>query len=298
MRDMYDEILKFGSYIVDALRKYSRPVFVYIPPGGELRGGAWVVLDPTINPEMMEMYADLDSRGGVLEPSGTVEIKFRDRDLLKAMHRLDPLLLRLDDMNKASNSTTTATTSKTSEVSNSVRTKIKEREEKLLNVYSQAATSFADLHDTPGRMKAKGVINGVLKWEDARSFFYYRLRRRLAEEDLRSQILRTDESFTHSQTSELIEEWCFELFKTSELFNKFEVKHYKELPDQVALNLFDSGKMTLKKKIEKLEKDSAMRKLAATLQRPDALEVIQQLLKSDHIDDSVKDFIKAAVLRN
>lgn len=29
-------------------------------------------------------------RGGVLEPAGTVEIKFRRKDLVKAMHRLDP----------------------------------------------------------------------------------------------------------------------------------------------------------------------------------------------------------------
>ena len=48
-RDMFDEILKFGAMIVDALREYRHPVFVYIPPRGELRGGAWVVVDPTIN---------------------------------------------------------------------------------------------------------------------------------------------------------------------------------------------------------------------------------------------------------
>jgi len=47
--DMYDEVLKFGSYIVDSLRKYRQPVIVYIPPHAELRGGAWVVVDPTIN---------------------------------------------------------------------------------------------------------------------------------------------------------------------------------------------------------------------------------------------------------
>jgi len=29
-------------------------------------------------------------RGGVLEPAGTVEIKYRRKDLVKAMHRLDP----------------------------------------------------------------------------------------------------------------------------------------------------------------------------------------------------------------
>lgn len=41
-RDMYNEVLKYGSYIVDALAKYEQPVFVYIPPLCELRGGSWV----------------------------------------------------------------------------------------------------------------------------------------------------------------------------------------------------------------------------------------------------------------
>jgi acetyl-CoA carboxylase/biotin carboxylase 1 len=33
-RDMYGEILKFGAMIVDELRVYRHPVFVYIPPNG------------------------------------------------------------------------------------------------------------------------------------------------------------------------------------------------------------------------------------------------------------------------
>lgn len=50
--DRYGEVLKFGAMIVDALVDYKHPVFVYIPPNGELRGGAWVVIDPTINEEV------------------------------------------------------------------------------------------------------------------------------------------------------------------------------------------------------------------------------------------------------
>ena len=60
--DMYDQILKFGAHIVDGLRKYKQPVLIYIPPRGELRGGAWVVVDPSINRESMERYADRESR--------------------------------------------------------------------------------------------------------------------------------------------------------------------------------------------------------------------------------------------
>ncbi|MGH0188088.1 UNVERIFIED_CONTAM: hypothetical protein FKN15_028037 [Acipenser sinensis] len=94
-QNMYDQVLKFGAYIVDGLREYRQPVLVYIPPQAELRGGSWVVIDPTINPRHMEMYADRDSRGGVLEPEGTVEIKFRKKDLVKTMRRVDPVYSKL-----------------------------------------------------------------------------------------------------------------------------------------------------------------------------------------------------------
>lgn len=46
----------------------------------------------------MEMYADPDGRGGVLEPEGTVEIRFRQKDLVKAMSRCDPECKRLSSM--------------------------------------------------------------------------------------------------------------------------------------------------------------------------------------------------------
>jgi len=85
-------VVKFGAYIVDGLREYKQPIMVYIPPFAELRGGAWVVIDPTINEAFMEMYADPDSRGGVLEPEGVVEVKFKLKDLLKTMARIDPVI--------------------------------------------------------------------------------------------------------------------------------------------------------------------------------------------------------------
>lgn len=87
--------MKFGSYIVDGLREYTRPIMVYIPPNGDLRGGAWAVVDSTINPRYMEMFADPTGRGGILEAEGTVEIKFRARDILKTMHRCDNVLINL-----------------------------------------------------------------------------------------------------------------------------------------------------------------------------------------------------------
>lgn len=52
------------------------------------------------------------------------------------------------------------------------------------------AVQFADLHDTPGRMAAVGVIRQVVPWAQARSFFYWRLRRRLAEFHLRKEVFK------------------------------------------------------------------------------------------------------------
>jgi acetyl-CoA carboxylase carboxyltransferase component len=95
-RDMFDEVLKFGSMIVDALVAYQQPLFVYIPPFAELRGGAWVVVDSTINSDVMEFYAAEDARGGVLEAAGAASIKFRDQDIIATSHRIDQVLMDLD----------------------------------------------------------------------------------------------------------------------------------------------------------------------------------------------------------
>jgi acetyl-CoA carboxylase / biotin carboxylase 1 len=145
MKDMYEQVVKFGAYIVDGLRSYKQPIIVYIPPNGELRGGAWAVVDPSINPRHMEMYADPEARGGVLEPEGVVEIRFRNKDLLKVMRRLDPTLLQLKEQLALSNDP-------------SLAAKVAEREAFLLPMYHQVAVHFADLHDLPERMHEKGVI--------------------------------------------------------------------------------------------------------------------------------------------
>jgi biotin carboxylase/acetyl-CoA carboxylase carboxyltransferase component len=149
-RDMFNEILKFGSYIVDALRKYTQPVFVYLPPKSELRGGAWVVVYSHINKDWIEMYADPTARGGVLEPSGTTEIKFRSKALMELMVRNLP-----DTEDRA--------------------TKFQSMKPTLV----QIANTYADMHDTPQRMLRKGAIKGIVEWKDCRKFFHKRLCERL-----------------------------------------------------------------------------------------------------------------------
>ena len=44
----------------------------------------------------MERYVDSNARGGILEPPGICDVKFRKPDLLKTMHRLDSKLTELD----------------------------------------------------------------------------------------------------------------------------------------------------------------------------------------------------------
>jgi acetyl-CoA carboxylase / biotin carboxylase 1 len=48
----------------------------------------------------------------------------------------------------------------------------------------QVAHEFADLHDRAGRMKAKGVVRDVLEWGSSREYFYWRVKRRLAENEV------------------------------------------------------------------------------------------------------------------
>ena len=142
-----------------------------------------MVVDPTINPEFMEMYADEEARGGVLEPEGIVNIKFRRDKQLQTMERLDPEYAEL----KRSLYDKTLTPDQQSDI----KVKITEREQLLLPVYSQISLQFADLHDRAGRMEAKGVIRHALQWKEARRFFYWRLRRRLNEESILKKMATT-----------------------------------------------------------------------------------------------------------
>ncbi|CAK0731625.1 hypothetical protein CVIRNUC_000020 [Coccomyxa viridis] len=189
-RDLFEGVLQAGSLIVEALRTYRQPVTVYLPPGAELRGGAWVVVDGQINADQVEMYADPIARGGVLEPEGIVEIKFRVPDLLKAMHRLDPVIRGLKD-----------------EAEPDWEAQIKARETALLPVYRQMAVAFAEMHDTPVRMVAKGVLHGIVPWSEARPFLAARLRRRLAEEEIVKHVTTTDADIGRAQALSLLRSW-------------------------------------------------------------------------------------------
>ncbi|XP_065216768.1 acetyl-CoA carboxylase isoform X5 [Planococcus citri] len=202
MKDMYEQIMKFGAYIVDELRQYKMPILTYIPPNGELRGGAWAVVDTTINPSYIEMYADPDSRGGVLEPEGIVEIKFKEKDIKKTIHRIDPVILKLKS--ELSNSDAS------SEDKSRLESMINEREQALKPMFHQVAVHFADLHDTPQRMLEKGVIAGIVSWPEARRVFYWRLKRLILQNQVKQQILHVQPNLTEGQALSMLRRWFAE----------------------------------------------------------------------------------------
>ncbi|KAG9563097.1 acetyl-CoA carboxylase acc1, partial [Aureobasidium melanogenum] len=254
------EVLKYGSYIVDALVKYEQPIFVYIPPFGELRGGSWVVVDPTINPQYMEMYADEEARGGVLEPEGIVGIKFRKEKQLETMARLDPTYGEL----KAKS----ADKSLSAEEALEVKAKMTEREKLLLPVYMQISLQYADLHDRAGRMKAKDTIRMPLQWQNARRFFYWRLRRRLDEEYVLKAMAQSSSKELVSRTKNLqtLEAWSgVPQFSTE---------------DQKVAQWYEENRQEIYSKIENLKQESIAYDVAAMLRanKEGGLKGIAQML--------------------
>lgn len=204
-RDLFEGILQAGSNIVENLRTYEQPVFVYIPMMGELRGGAWVVVDGKINPDHIEMYAEQTAKGNVLEPEGLIEIKFRTKELLECMGRLDQQLISLKA--KLQEAKTAGTHASIDEL----QQKIKSRERQLLPVYTQIATKFAELHDTSFRMAAKGVVKKVVDWTKSRSFFYKRLRRRVLEDTLVKTVRNAaGEQLSYKSALDLVKKWFLE----------------------------------------------------------------------------------------
>lgn len=293
-RDMFNEVLKYGSYIVDALVKYEQPIFVYIPPFGELRGGSWVVVDPTINPEQMEMYADEESRGGVLEPEGIVNIKFRREKQLETMARLDPTYGELRRAAQDKN----ISKEKLSEV----KDKMAAREEQLLPVYMQVALQFADLHDRAGRMQAKNTIRQSLTLKNARRFFYWRVRRRISEESILKRMLDVAPSpiqgepsgaiakdSTPAPSKESPRDTHLRTLQSWTPFSEEEVKNN----DQGVTTWYEDNKEIIQEKIESLKSQSLASHISDLLfsNRDSSLQGIQQALGMLPVEE------KAAVLK-
>ncbi|GCB65673.1 hypothetical protein scyTo_0007767 [Scyliorhinus torazame] len=257
MKDMYDQVLKFGANIVDSLREFQLPVLVYIPPHAELRGGSWAVIDPTINPLYIELYADQESRAGVLEPEGTVEIKFRRKDLVKTMRRIDTVCSGLADQ--------LGFPELSEKARKELEAKLKAREEFLFPIYHQVAAQFAALHDTPGRMQEKGVITDILEWKTVRGFFYWRLRRLLLEEMVKQEIIKANQELSDGHIQSMLRRWFVETEGTVKAYlwdNNQKVVEWleKHLHDE------DDTRSVIRENIKYLKRDYAVKHIRSLVQ--------------------------------
>ena len=218
----------------------------------------------------MEMYADEDSRGGVLEPEGIVNIKYRRDKQLDTMARLDPtygdLRRQLADKNI------------TQEQQSDIKVKMNEREELLGPVYTQISLQFADLHDRAGRMKAKGTIRQALRWENARRFFYWRVRRRLTEEHILKMMNLNSTRAPNSRDRNLglLQAWS----KVTDF----------EHDDRAVAVWYDENKNLVQERIEAMKQESVAADVA-TLLRSSAqggLKGLQQFLSVLPTDEKEK----------
>lgn len=214
-----------------------------------------VVVDPTINPEQMEMYADEESRGGVLEPEGIVGIKYRREKQLETMARLDPTYGQLVAQSLSKDLP--------ADQLNDIKAKMTEREQLLGPVYQQIALQFADLHDRAGRMLAKGTIRMPLRWQNARRFFYWRLRRRLSEEVLLKKLNASVAAGSAPGTSNAMAQKESNLAMLKNWSGLLDVEFEKD--DRKVAEWYESHRKEVYAKIDAVKSESISKKVAELL---------------------------------
>ena len=220
----------------------------------------------------MEMYADEDARGGVLEPEGIVGLRFRRDRQLETMVRLDPTYAEL----KAQLSDKTLSADQQS----SIKVKMTERESLLLPIYSQISLQFADLHDRAGRMKAKDVIRHPLQWKNARRFFYWRLRRRLNEESLIRKMAATStrDPITRQSSLARLQAWC----SISDFENN----------DRAVATWYEENRKSVQAKVDGLKAEGAAFDIAALFSgnKEGGLKGLKQVLETMPVQEREEAF--------
>ena len=237
-----------------------------------------MVVDPTINQDYMEMYADEDARGGVLEPEGIVNIKYRKDKQLETMARLDPTY---GDLRRQ-----IADKSITPEKQNEIKQKMTQREQLLLPVYSQISLQFADLHDRAGRMEAKNTIRHPIQWKNARRFFYWRLRRRLNEERILKSMASSSTRGPSARANNLrtLRAWT-------------NIDNYNR-DDRAVATWCEENRQTIKSKVDALKSETVAFDIAALLRSDKdgglkGLKTALSMMPVDEREETLK-FLKSA----
>lgn len=215
----------------------------------------------------MEMYADEDARGGVLEPEGIVNIKYRRDRQLDTMARLDPIYKELK--------TSLLDKSLSRDKQSDIKVKMTEREQLLLPVYAQISLQFADLHDRAGRMQAKNVIRHAIQWKNARRFFYWRLRRRLNEESLIKKMMQASSRDPVARANSLrkLKAWT----------NIQDFAH----DDRAVATWYEENRKSVQAKLEGLKSEGVAFEIAALLStnREGGMKGLKQFLETMPIEE-------------
>ena len=142
-----------------------------------------------------------------------------------------------------------------------IKLKMTEREQLLGPVYQQIAIQFADLHDRAGRMEAKGTIRMGLKWQNARRFFYWRLRRKLNEEVLHKRLQTVQPEKQSTVTSAVTKENNLALLKswTGLLDTEF------DKDDKKVAEWYETHRKDIHQRIDAFKSDAVSKKVAELL---------------------------------
>merc|ERR1719161_2675052 len=169
------------------------------------------------------------------------------------MHRLDSKLMELDAELAAAEEALVAD----DEVA-VIKRVIGARETQLMPLYVQISHEFADLHDRPGRMKAKGVIRDIVPWKNAREYFFWRVRRRLAQDALVKKLKAADSELTHAACLTMIRDWIGGKASWED--------------DKAVLNFFENEGVTIDEKLGQVKEASVEKTVAGMLESlgPDA----------------------------
>ena len=187
--------------------------------------------------------------------TGAASIKFREKEVLAAARRLDPVLVEIQrKLSSKDNGLST-------EEIQILKREATQREANLIGIYQQLAVHFADLHDTPGRMVRKGVIRKVVKWSESRAYFYWRLRRRLAEFSLSREILSIEKDKatklgngsikSRRDAIQLIKNWYLEEDGNDVTWDD----------DRHVVSWFENRKHLIEKKVSRLQQESQSHRL-------------------------------------
>lgn len=234
----------------------------------------------------MEMYADEDARGGVLEPEAIVNMKYRREKQLDTMARLDPEYCTLRKQ--------LADKSLSQEQLGQIKAKATAREQVLLPVYMQISLQFADLHDRAGRMQTKGVIRSSLVWREARRFFYWRVRRRVNEEYIMKRMSSSNTNKNHNANQNPLTSRARNLETLAAWTG---VPHFATADRDVAM-WYEENRKTVHEKVEALKTESVAFDVAAMLRGNSrgGLKGVQQVLSmlpAEEREEALK-FLSAA----